>query len=205
MAKQEYAKRILIDEIYSRFGSSVKLKERYKISSGTLDLAIMLEHQGKIIGIEIKNGSSEQTYLKMLHEIERYLIHTYLLLVIRVHTKSVHAFVRDVDSLIQRIEWITRKANLLTSEELSGHGCQWCVDQGFPGSTANIDTSFYSKTLEVAKTPVLFPIPFCPDSKLVFHIYDSFPPSVSGTTVVSISQYVCRYFSGYCSKLAYHS
>ena len=50
-AKEEYAKRILIDEIYSRFGSSVKLKEKHKISSGTLDLAIMLEHQGKIISI----------------------------------------------------------------------------------------------------------------------------------------------------------
>lgn len=49
----------------------------------------MLEHQGKIIGIEIKNGHSELTYLKMLHEIERYLIDTNLLLVIRVHTKSV--------------------------------------------------------------------------------------------------------------------
>jgi hypothetical protein len=35
----------------------------------------MLENQGKIIGIEIKNGRSEQTYVKMLHEIERYLIH----------------------------------------------------------------------------------------------------------------------------------
>ena len=159
-AKEEYTKRILIDEIHSRFGNSVKLKEKYKISSGTLDFAIMLEHQGKVIGIEIKNGISEQTYLKMLHEIERYLIHTYLLLVIRVHTKSVHAFVRDVDSLIQRIEWITRKASLLTSEELSGHCCQWCEDQGedqgSPGSIANIDTSFYSKTLEVAKKTIAF-------------------------------------------------
>lgn len=154
MAKEAYAKRILIDEIYSTFGSSVKIKERHEISFGTLDLAIMLEHQGKIIGIEIKNGHSEQTYLKMLHEIERYLIDTYLLLVIRVHTKSVHKFVRDVDSLIQRIEGITRKANLLTSEEISCHGCQWCADQESSGSIAKIDTSFYSKTLEVTRKTI---------------------------------------------------
>jgi hypothetical protein len=36
MAKEEYVKRILIDEIYCRFGSSVKLKEGHKISSGCL-------------------------------------------------------------------------------------------------------------------------------------------------------------------------
>jgi hypothetical protein len=114
----------------------------------------MLEHQGKIIGIEIKNGSSEQTYVKMLHEIERYLIHTYLLLVIRVHTKSVHTFVRDVDSLIQRIEWITTKANLLTTGELSGHECQWCVDHESPGTIANVDTTFYNKTFEVVKKTI---------------------------------------------------
>src|ERR1044071_4633095 len=41
-AKEAYQKRILIDEIRSRFGSSVKIKERYKISFGTLDLAILL-------------------------------------------------------------------------------------------------------------------------------------------------------------------
>ena len=43
MAKEEYTKRILIEEIYARFGSSVKLEEGYKVSSGTLDLAIMLQ------------------------------------------------------------------------------------------------------------------------------------------------------------------
>jgi hypothetical protein len=107
-----------------------------------------------IIGIEIKNGSSEQTYVKMLHEIERYLIHTCLLLVIRIPYKIVHPFVRDIDSLIQRIEWITKKANLLTSGQQPGHECQWCVDSQRPSSTANIDTSFYTDTLEVVKKTI---------------------------------------------------
>ena len=59
----------------------------------------------------------------MLDEIERYLIHTYLILVIRIPHKSVHPIVRDVDSLIQRIEGITKKANLLALEQPPAHVC----------------------------------------------------------------------------------
>jgi hypothetical protein len=163
MAKETYSKQILIDEIHSRFGNSIKLEEKYKISSGTLDLAIVLDPQ-KIIGIEIKNGSSEQTYVKLLHEIERYLIHTYLLLVVRVHTKSVHPMVRDINSLIRRIECVTEKANLITSIELSSHKCKWCDYKLLPESNnglnkkldhvADIDMSFYSNTLEVVKMTI---------------------------------------------------
>ena len=58
----------------------------------------MLPHHRKIIGIEIKNGSSEQSCNSMLDQIERYLIHTYLLLVIRIPMKSVQPIVRDVDT-----------------------------------------------------------------------------------------------------------
>jgi hypothetical protein len=164
-AKEQKAKRILIDEIHSKFGSSVKLEEGYKISSGTLDLAIILQQKGKTIGIEIKNGSSEWTYVKMLDEIERYLIHTYLLLVIRIPYKSVDPIVRDDESLIQRIEWITKKANGLISEQLSCHECQWCIDRQQlsankheqsqkPSPIAKIDMSFYTNTVEVVKTRI---------------------------------------------------
>jgi hypothetical protein len=101
----------------------------------------------------------------MLDEIERYLIHTYLLLVIRIPYKSVDPIVRDDESLIQRIEWITKKANGLISEQLSCHECQWCIDRQQlsankheqsqkPSPIAKIDMSFYTNTVEVVKTRI---------------------------------------------------
>jgi hypothetical protein len=163
-AEEKKAKRILIEEIYARFGISVKLEEEKKISSGTLDLAIVLPNKGRIIGIEIKNGSSEQTYGKMLDQIERYLIHTYLLLVIRIPKETVHQIERDVDYLNERIETITKRANQLISGDLSIHECKWCTDNkqlsaskyqsDKPGPIANIDISFYTNVLKVAKKTI---------------------------------------------------
>jgi hypothetical protein len=115
-AKHDLVKRKLIDAIIDKFGDRLIVKSEQSLPTGKQDIRlllanklIVLNHNRKRIGIEIKSGKTFDT--KNLFQLDRYLIDNDILIVIRVPYGKVYTIRTSTieNSLIKNLSLLSRK------------------------------------------------------------------------------------------------
>jgi hypothetical protein len=138
-AKHDLVKRKLIDAIVDEFGDRLTVKSEHSISTGKQDIVlqpinsiIVLNHNRKRIGIEIKSGKTFDT--RNIFQLERYLIECDLLIVIRVPYVQVDVIQKPTIeySLIKNLSLLSRKIQRISSDndnnniKVEGEWCKGC-------------------------------------------------------------------------------
>ena len=126
LAKHEWIKKKIIDAILDKFENQIEVRSEYSISNGKLDIIVLklffdkiqIHYKTKTIAIEIKSGETVNS--KTFCQIERYLMDTDVLLMVRVSTKDVVAVYSDeiMNELITDISLLRRKADRIISNTL---------------------------------------------------------------------------------------
>jgi hypothetical protein len=158
-AKHDSVKRKLIDAIIDKFGDRIIVKSEHRLSTGKQDIVllpvnslIVLNHNRKRIGIEIKSGKTFDT--KNIYQLERYLVECDLLIVIRVPYVQVDiietsttetALIKNLSLLSRKIQRINPANNNLKVE---GEWCKNCpVECEFKRPMMNGNNSNHTASL----------------------------------------------------------
>jgi hypothetical protein len=138
-AKHDSIKRKLIDAIIDRFGDRIVVKSEHALSTGKQDIAllpvnsiIVLNHNRKRVGIEIKSGKTFDT--KNVFQLERYLVECDLLIVIRVPFVQVDVIETSTieTALVKNLSLLSRKIQRISSDsdtnilKVEGEWCYSC-------------------------------------------------------------------------------
>ena len=137
LAKHDWIKKKIIDKILDKFYNQIEVRSEYNFSNGKLDViilqipnyeALQLKYKTKTIAIEIKSGKTVDS--KLFCQIERYLMDTDVLLVVRVPTQDVVAIHSDIieNELIEDLSLLNKKANRLLSNSLKKVPGNWCKE-----------------------------------------------------------------------------
>jgi hypothetical protein len=147
LAKHDWIKKKIIDKIIDKFYNRIEVKSEYNLSNGKLDIiilqirnndALQLKYKTKTIAIEIKSGKTVDS--KLFCQIERYLMDTDVLLMVRVPTQDVVAIHSDriENELIEDVSLLIKKANRIASNSLKKVPGDWCKD-------CNVECEFKEK------------------------------------------------------------
>jgi hypothetical protein len=136
LAKHEWIKKKIIDAILDKFDDQIEVRSEYSLANGKLDIIILklfydkiqIQYKTKTIAIEIKSGETVNS--KIFCQIERYLMDTDVLLMIRVPTQDVVAIHGDgiVNDLIKDLSLLRRKAEKIISNSVKKVPGDWCKD-----------------------------------------------------------------------------
>jgi hypothetical protein len=136
-AKHDTIKRKLIDSVVDRFGDRLIVKSEHSLSTGKQDIfllpansLIVLSHNRKRIGIEIKSGKTFDT--KNVLQLERYIIECDLLIVIRVPYEQVDVIETSITetATIKNLSLLSRKMKRISTDNnnlrVEGEWCKGC-------------------------------------------------------------------------------
>jgi hypothetical protein len=132
-AKHNWIKNKIIDAILDKFEDQIEVKSEYSLSNGKFDLIlqilydkIKIQYKTRTIAIEIKSGKTVSS--KIYCRIERYLVDTDVLLMVRVPYQDVvpiHSE-RIGNELIEDLSLLKRKANKILSNSIKKVPGDWC-------------------------------------------------------------------------------
>lgn len=129
LERHRYVKTKLIDNIIDKLGHLVEVTSEQCIPTGRLDISItpqnkiLLLNNKRKIAIEIKTGMNMD-----LFQVERYMIESDLLIIIRVPTEEVVSINSSQfrTELIKSISTLTRKTQRLTDNDIRRVQGEWC-------------------------------------------------------------------------------
>jgi hypothetical protein len=172
-AKHDLAKNFILEAIQREFSSyNTKIRSEHDYGNGHLDIAIednriIITHQGRRIGIEIKSGTYIDT--KHLYQIIRLLFDVDILVFARIPMEHVDVIYQQdmIQEIVQNISSIVYKVNKIVNKDeslMQGDCCKGCtVDCEFArpskflgASKPNLsDFTQYMKQLEATKSKVV--------------------------------------------------
>lgn|GEM_PF-2367855 len=132
-AKHNWIKNKIIDVILDKFENQIEVKSEHNLSNGKFDLIlqilydkIRIQYKTKTIAIEIKSGKTVNS--KIFCQIERYLVDTDVLLMVRVPTQDVVPIHSDriMNELIEDLSLWKRKADKILSNSVKKVPGDWC-------------------------------------------------------------------------------
>jgi hypothetical protein len=131
-AKHTWIKNKIIDAILDKFENQIEVKSEHNLSNGKFDPLqilydkIQIQYKTKTIAIEIKSGKTVNS--KIFFQIERYLVDTDVLLMVRVPTQDVVPIHSDeiMNELIEDLSLLRRKADKILSNSVKKVPGDWC-------------------------------------------------------------------------------